>query len=229
MRLYIGNKNYSSWSMRPWLVLKAFGIPFEEQLIPLFVPGFREMIEAVSGAGKVPVLVDGDTVVWETIAIIDYLADRNPRLSIWPAGLSARAHARSVSAEMHAGFLGVRSACPMNLAKRYAARDRGDAVAVDVARISGLWREARERFGGQSPEPFLYGPFSAADAMFAPVVARFHSYNLTNDPDILTYMAAVRSHPAYREWERAGIAEPWVIDEDEADEPAIEDLRAARS
>lgn len=227
MHLYIGNKNYSSWSMRPWLVMTAFDLPFEETVVPLDTAEFAPTVGAVSGAGRVPVLVDGDVTVWESLAIIEYLAERFPDKAIWPADRGARAHARAVCAEMHAGFLGLRAACPMNLAKRYAARDRGADVAVDVTRIETIWREARQRFGAQSAEPFLYGAFSAPDAMFGPVVARFVSYQLGSGDEVKNYIAALTGHPAYQAWRGEALKEPWIVAADEVDETAIEDLRAS--
>jgi glutathione S-transferase len=226
MHLYIGNKNYSSWSMRPWLVMTAFDIAFEETVIPLDTAAFAPTVAAVSGAGRVPVLVDGDLVVWESVAIIEYLAETFPEKAIWPTDRAARAHARAACAEMHAGFKGLRAACPMNLAKTYAARDRGADVALDVTRIETIWREASERFGSRTSEPFLYGPFSAADAVFAPVVARFISYRLGSSDEVMSYLAAVSGHPAYLAWREAALAEPWIVAADEVDEAALEDLRA---
>jgi glutathione S-transferase len=226
MQLYIGNKNYSSWSMRPWLVLRAFDVPFEEVLVPLDTPEFAEKIAEISGAGRVPVLVDGAVVVWESLAIIEYIAERHSGLDIWPRDVAARAHARAAACEMHAGFGSLRNACPMNLAKTYAKSDRGSDVASDVARIVSLWRSARDTFGKATDQPFLYGAFCAADAMYAPVVARFVSYQLTDDAVATGYMRSVTSHAAYAEWRQAGLREPWVLEMDEVDEPAIEDLRS---
>jgi glutathione S-transferase len=226
MHLYIGNKNYSSWSMRPWLAMTAFGLEFDETLVPLDTAEFAPTIGAVSGAGRVPVLVDESVTVWESPAIIEYLAEKFSELSIWPADPAARAHARAISAEMHAGFPGLRGACPMNLAKTYAARDRGADVAKDLSRIETIWREARARFGEQSDEPYLYGAFSAADAMYAPVVARFMSYQLGTTAEAANYMTAVSSHPAYVAWRESALAEPWVVVADEVDEEAVVDLRA---
>lgn len=225
MKLLIGNKCYSSWSLRAWLLMRAKGIAFTEKLIPLDEPGFKEAIfaEARGSGGTVPTLVDGDVAVWETLAICEYLHDRHPEAGIWPREPKARAHARAISSEMHAGFTALRGACPMNLGKRFPARDLGPGVARDVERITALWRQARERFGGEGP--FLYGAFSAADAMYAPVVTRLDTYAIAVDPASQDYMRAVLALPAYREWLAAALDEPWIVEQDEVDEPALVDLR----
>ncbi|MFZ2103370.1 MAG: glutathione S-transferase family protein [Oricola sp.] len=225
MKIVIGNKTYSSWSMRPWLVLKAFDLSFEETVIPLYRDGSREAIARYSEAGKVPVLIDGDVTVWESLSIIEYLAEKYPDCGIWPADRAARAHARSASAEMHAGFSALRSACSMTLAHRYARKDRGAACATDVARICALWKEARDRFGAGGP--FLYGAFSAADAMYAPVVARFDAYQIEVPPAARAYMDAVQSHPAYVAWRDAALRETWVLADVGVDETVVEDFRGA--
>lgn len=227
MRLVIGNKVYSSWSMRPWLVMSAFGLGFEEQLVQLRTDDTPERLRAASPSGKVPVLIDGETVVWDSLAIIEYLADANPDVAIWPRDRPARAHARCASAEMHSGFQSLRGQCPMTITKRFAPRDRSPEVMADVRRITELWGEARRRFGatatGADAGPFLYGAFSAADAMFAPVVTRFHTYAIPVDTVSAAYMDAVRANPAFRAWLTGAIAEPWSIGEN--DEPVVEDLR----
>lgn len=225
MKLLIGNKCYSSWSLRAWLLMRAKGIAFEEVLVPLDQPGFKEAIFAAApcSGGTVPTLVDGDVAVWETLAIAEYLHERHPDLGIWPSDVAARAHARAIASEMHGGFAALRGACPMNLGKRFAARDRGEAVARNVARITAIWGEARERFGAGGP--FLYGAFTAADAMFAPVVTRLDTYGFPVDPVSGTYMRAVLDLPAYREWLAVALAEPWIVAQDEVDEPATADLR----
>lgn len=209
LRLIIGNKLYSSWSMRPWLVLKAAGLPFEEEVIPLDQPDTRARILEHSPAGKVPVLIDDDLRVWETLAIIEYLADKHPEAGIWPADRKARAHARAISNEMHAGFQALRQACPMNLGKRMKPKERGEAVRADVARIVALWAEARARFGRGGP--FLFGPFTAADAMYAPVVSRLDTYQIEVDAPTRAYMHAVMSHPAFIAWRSGALREPWTI------------------
>jgi glutathione S-transferase len=225
MRLLIGNKCYSSWSLRAWLLMRATGIAFTEQLVPLDQPGFKEAIFAAApgSGGTVPTLVDGEIAVWETLAICEYLHDTRPDAGIWPRDKAARAHARAISSEMHAGFTALRNACPMNLGKRFATRDRGPGVTRDVERLTALWREARERFGAGGP--FLYGAFSAADAMYAPVVTRLDTYGIAVDPVSQDYMQAVLALPAYREWLAAALAEPWIVSVDEVDEPALANLR----
>lgn len=225
MKLLIGNKCYSSWSLRAWLIMRAKGIGFTEKLVPLDEPGFKATIfaDAPGSGGTVPTLVDGDVAVWETLAIVEYLHETHPQAGIWPGDKAARAHARAASSEMHAGFTALRSACPMNLGKRFSARDRGPAVARDVERLTALWRQARERFGAAGP--FLYGEFSAADAMYAPVVTRLDTYGIAVDAVAQAYMKAVLALPAYREWLAAALAEPWIVAQDEVDEPALVDLR----
>jgi glutathione S-transferase len=223
--LVIANKLYSSWSLRPWLLLRTLNIPFEEILIRLGEPDTRSLILRHSPAGKVPVLIDGDIAVWETLAIAEYAAERWPDAGVWPADWAARALARAISSEMHAGFGALRSACPMNLGKRFASRDRGEAVMADVARIAALWRDARHRFGAGGP--FLFGQFSAADAMYAPVVTRFETYAIPVDPETRAYMDAVLALPSFGEWRDAALKETWVYGEDEVDEEPLANLRAA--
>jgi glutathione S-transferase len=207
--------------------MRAKGIAFAEQLVPLDEPGFKETIFAAApgSGGTVPTLVDGDVAVWETLAIAEYLHEQHPQAGIWPAEAAARAHARAISSEMHAGFTALRGACPMNLGKRFAARDRGPGVPRDVARITALWRQARERFGQKAGGPFLYGAFSAADAMYAPIVTRLDTYGIAVDAAAQDYMRAILDLPAYREWLAAALAESWVVAQDEVDEPALADLR----
>jgi glutathione S-transferase len=227
MKLVIANKNYSSWSLRPWLLLTELGVPFEEVLIPFGQtfddPEWKRAIAAFTPAGKVPALLDGEIQVWESLAIMDHVADRRPELPVWPRERAARAMARSIAAEMHAGFAALRGACPMNLARRFHPRDRGAKVAADVARITVIWRDARARFGEGGP--FLFGAFGAADAMFAPVVARFAGYGIGLDPVSAAYAEAVQATRGYKSWRTAALAEPWIIEEDEADEPVLEDFR----
>ncbi|CAM5765746.1 glutathione S-transferase family protein [Bosea minatitlanensis] len=227
MKLLIGNKCYSSWSLRAWLLMRAKGIPFTEHLVPLDEPGFKEAVFAAApgSGGTVPTLVDGAIAIWETLAIAEYLHETHPEAGIWPRDPAARAHARAISSEMHAGFTALRGACPMNLGKRFGTRDRGPGVARDAARIADLWRQARERFGRAGQGPFLYGAFSAADAMYAPVVTRLDTYGIAVDPAAQDYMQAVLALPAYREWLAAALRESWIVDQDEVDEPALADLR----
>ncbi|MBX9911774.1 MAG: glutathione S-transferase family protein [Beijerinckiaceae bacterium] len=227
MKLVIANKNHSSWSLRPWLLLTQFGIPFEEVLIPFAQafddPEWKRAVSVFSPGGKVPALIDGEIQVWESLAILDHIADTCPELAIWPRDPAAKAMARSISAEMHAGFSALRSACPMNLAWVHPPKDRGAKVAADVARISTIWRDARARFGAGGP--FLFGAFSAADAMFAPVTARFTGYSIPLDPVCTAYVDAVQATRGYQSWRLGALAEPWIIAEDEAQEPVITDFR----
>ena len=222
--LVIANKLYSSWSLRPWLLLRQFGIAFDEILIPLDLPDTKQKVLKHSPAGKVPILVDGEATVWESIAIMEYAGDALGA-PVWPQDRAARAMARSVAAEMHAGFFALRSACPMNLGKKYAARDRGEAVARDVARFSGIVRQARERFGDSGP--FLFGAFSAADAMYAPLVTRLDTYSVDLDATTRAYADAILALPAFREWRAAALQETWIVDADEVDEEPVEDYRKA--
>ena len=225
MKLYIGNKLYSSWSLRAWLLLAAFDIPFDETIIPLDEADTAQRIQAVSAAGRVPVLIDGDIKVWESLAIVEYVHDKFPDRGIWPSDAGARAHARAIASEMHAGFMGIRSACPMNLGKRYATRHRGDDVAADVARIEALWREARSAYGTPAGKPFLYGSFCGADAMYAPVATRLDTYAIAVSADTRAYIDAVLSHPAFVSWRAAALQETWIVPSDEIDEDPIENYR----
>ena len=219
LQLVIGNKNYSSWSFRPWLAMKVARIPFEETVIPLDTPDFKSRITALSGAGKVPVLIDGDTCVWESLAILEHLAEKFPEAGLWPQDAQARAHARAISAEMHAGFQPLRRQLPMNM-RRPVKPQRLEADAeTDVQRIEAIWSHCRARFG-QGRGPFLHGAFGAADAMYAPVVSRFHTYGVGVGAVAREYMRAITALPAWSEWREAGRREPWVLPHDEIDWPA---------
>jgi len=221
MKLVIGNKNYSSWSLRPWIAMKALGIAFEEIVIPfgepIGNPEFKAKLAAYTPAGKVPVLIDGETRVWETLAILEYLAERFPAKQLWPADVQARAAARVLASEMHAGFSALRGECPMNIRRPIKPRAISAAAQADVARIEAMWKEARARHGG----PFLFGKFSAADAMYAPVVTRLNTYGINISRDTRDYMDAVMALPAFAEWRAAAIAETWIVPEDEADWPTV--------
>ncbi|MCE1235790.1 MAG: glutathione S-transferase family protein [Hyphomicrobiales bacterium] len=216
-KLVIANKRYSSWSLRPWLVATHFGIPFEEIPVDLSKPDFKADILEWSPSGRAPCLIDGDVRVWETLAIIEYWAESRPDLAIWPKDRVARAHARAIANEMHAGFMALRSACPMNLRRSFAWKDRGGAAAkADVARIEALFAEARARFGAAGP--FLYGDFSAADAMYAPVAARLDGYSWPVGPQTRAWIDALFALPAFRAWKAGADAETAIVADDEAED-----------
>lgn len=210
MQLVIGNKNYSSWSLRPWLGMKVAGIEFEERVHNLYAPNAREERLQYSPTGKVPVLHDGDVVVWETLAIAEYIAERFPLANLWPQDPIARALARSVCAEMHSGFTALRTACPMDVRSRHPF-EMTPEVAADVARVLALWADCRERYGIASSEgEFLFGHFTWADAFFAPVVTRFVSYGIAVPTEAQLYMQTVLALPAMQEWIAAGALEVWT-------------------
>ncbi|WP_313614031.1 glutathione S-transferase family protein [Agrobacterium sp.] len=211
LTLYIGNKNYSSWSFRPWMAMEAAAIPFEEILIPFEFEAGNPKFKDISPTRLVPVLHQGDFRVWESLAIIEYVADLFPDRNIWPADMKDRAVARAVSMEMLGGFRALRQTCPMNMRRTPGRIDVSDDVKKDIQRIETIWRELRARSGG----PYLFGAFSAADAMFAPVVSRFDVYNLVSNTDTLEYMQAIKAHPAWQKWYKAAIAEPWTVSGDE--------------
>jgi len=216
LKLVIGNKNYSSWSMRPWVALRAANIPFEEVFIPLYTgPADKQRILDITGAGKVPALVDGDITVWESLAIIEYAAERFPEARLWPEDRAARAEARSISAEMHAGFAALRQECGMNLHRPVREKALSDAALADIARVQAIWTGCRDRHGGEGP--FLFGAFSGADAMYAPVVHRFRTYAIPVNGAARDYMATMMALPAFAEWTAAGLAETLVIDRLEAE------------
>lgn len=209
MKLVIGNKNYSSWSMRPWVVMTAFDIPFEEVRIPLGQPDTSLRIAQHSSAGKVPVLIDGDTTVWDSLAICEYLAERFPDRGIWPQGSPARATARSICAEMHSGFSDLRTAMPMNIRASFPGKGRTPGAQADIARICELWEQCLARFGRHQ---FLFGSFSIADAYFAPVVMRFRTYGVWLAPVLQAYVDRVITHPAVAHWIHDAVAEPERLD-----------------
>jgi glutathione S-transferase len=229
LTLVIANKLHSSWSMRPWLVLTHFGIPFEELQIP-FGPTFDDpvwqaKVRPYNPALRVPALVDGDARLWESLAILEHVAEKFPALAIWPREPAARALARSIASEMHCSFQALRGACPCNLGKRHPARDRGPKVEADVARVTEIWNDARARFGKATGRPFLFGDFTAADAMYAPVATRLRTYSIAVDAASQAYVDAIYDLPAFRRWREAALKEPWIVIEDEADEPILEDYR----
>jgi glutathione S-transferase len=215
--IYIGNKNYSSWSLRPWLALKHTGAAFEEVVIPLDQKESATNLRRHSPSGRVPVLRHGTLTIWETLAICEYLAEQFPAARLWPAERDARAHARAVSNEMHAGFAALRNLLPMDISRRWPLGSRLAKVAPDVERVAAIWRECRQRFGSRGADgagDFLFGDFTIADAMFAPVTTRFLTYSVPLDQVCSAYVAAMQRWPAMQEWAAAAKAEPWVINDD---------------
>jgi glutathione S-transferase len=211
LKLLVGNKNYSSWSLRPWILLRQFNIPFEEQWVSLADPDFAQLVGKYSPALRVPVLVDDGFAVWDSIAICEYVAERHPEMAIWPRDRRDRAHARSVSAEMHAGFNAFRAHWPMNVRASLPGHPPDAAVKVDFERICAIWTTALERSRG----PFLFGEFSAADAMYAPVASRFVTYHVPLPGPLLAYRDRILATDAMQEWTRAARAETEVLPDDE--------------
>ncbi|WAK04035.1 glutathione S-transferase family protein [Methylobacter sp. YRD-M1] len=214
MTLVIGNKNYSSWSLRPWLFLKHHGITFDEIKISLAQADSKNRILGFSPSGKVPVLIDGGLKVWDSLAIMEYLAERFPETQAWPQEQAERAFARSISAEMHAGFPALRTHCGMNCRRPPAARKLPEEVHNDIERIGQIWRQCRKQYWDRGP--WLFGQFTIADAMFAPVALRFYLYQLDTNAEAYGYVNTVLEHPALKEWVEAGMRELEVI-------PAYED------
>jgi glutathione S-transferase len=214
LRFIMADKAYSSWSVRPWLVLKAFDIPFAETAIALDRPETHAQILEHSPSGKLPCLIDGDLSIWDSLAIIEYLAETHPDRDIWPKDRAARARARSACAEMHSGFMNLRKECPMNLRRETRAIPVSDEAKADVRRIEALWAECRER--RRERGAFLFGAFSAADAYFMPIVNRLRIYAHEVSDETRAYMDAVEAHPAVRELVAAAKNEPWRIAKYEA-------------
>jgi len=204
LTLIIGNKNYSSWSMRPWVALSAFGIPFQEVRVLLDQPDTASRIAEYTAAGRVPVLIAGEMTIWDSLAICEYLAEQFPEKHMWPQDVAARAMARSVSAEMHSGFQGLRSAMSMNIRLSRPGRGRTAEAQGDIGRISEIWEECLSRFGHHQ---FLFGEFSIADAFFAPVVMRFRTYGVSLAPALQAYCDRMQAHPAVARWVREALAE----------------------
>lgn len=202
--LYIGNKNYSSWSLRVWLLLKHFGIPFNEHMVSVAGRDYNPALRPIAGNAKVPCLHAGGFQIWESLAIAEYLAEHHSGL--WPTDQNARARARSISAEMHAGFAKLRTAMPMNLKLRLMGKPADPAVQRDIDRIIEIWAEARGRFATDEG-PFLFGAFSVADGMFAPIACRFHTYNVPLPSADAAYRDNLLSHPAMREWYKSALQE----------------------
>ena len=207
--LVIGNKNYSSWSLRPWLLMRHAGIAFTEVRIPLYTPESKQQIRRHSPSGKVPCLLDGGLAVWDSLAIAEYLAERQPELRLWPSDAVQRAHARSISAEMHSGFAHLRSAMSMNCRARFPHHGRSDEAAGEIDRIERIWDACRAQHAHVGP--FLFGAFSIADAMYAPVVLRFRTYEVQLDPVSRGYADAILALPAMRQWLQEAEAETEVI------------------
>src|SRR3954454_141334 len=188
LKLVIGNKNYSSWSMRPWLALRASDIAFDEVFIPLYTDNKadKDRILSFTRSGKVPALIDGDVTIWDSLAILEYLAEKFPEKKLWPQDCPSRAHARSISAEMHSGFAALRNECGMNLHRPVRAIALSSEARADIGRVQQIWSECRERYAKFGP--FLFGAFGGADAMFAPVVHRFRTYAIAGAPEVQAYM-----------------------------------------
>lgn len=209
LKLVIGNKNYSSWSMRAWVLMRHYAIEFEEVQIPLRQTDSLDRKLAYSPAGKVPILLDGELRIWDSLAIVEYLVERYPEKKLWPADREARAAARSVSAEMHSGFASLRTRMPLNCRACVPAADRGADVRDDIERICELWRECRSRYGAAGR--FLFGDFTATDAMFAPVASRFQTYGIELDSTEAKYAKAILATPAVGDWIEGALREPWKI------------------
>ena len=220
MKILLGNRNYSSWSLRGWLALKQSGLAFEEVSIPLFTEEWQAKRRAdpllTPSQGRVPVLWDGEAVVWDSLAIMEYLADKVGRERFWPRDDAARGLARAMVAEMHSSFAALRGQCAMNIRARRAV-SLDDAARADIERVLQLWAEARARFGAGGP--YLFGPFSAADIAFAPVVCRFVTYGIAVPGFAEAYMQAIIEHEWMRSWIAAAEAEPWVIERFETGSP----------
>jgi len=197
--LVIGNKNWSSWSLRPWLLMKHIGVAFDEVHIPLRQPGTRQQILQHSPSGKIPVLIHKGQVIWDSLAIAEYLAEQFPQKQLWPANVAARARARSISAEMHSGFQSLRTHLPMDILGHHPGQGiNGEGVMGDITRVQEIWRDSRAQWGAGGP--FLFGKFSIADAMYAPVVSRFRTYDVACDAVSSAYMEAVWNLPAMQAW-----------------------------
>lgn len=208
--LVIGNKNYSSWSLRPWLLLRHADIPFQEIRIPLDQPGTQAEIRRHSPSGRVPALIEGDLTVWESLAICEWAAERFPEKLLWPEDATARAIARAAASEMHGGFQALRDDLPMDIRNRRPGQPYSAEAQGDIDRVQRLWADCRARFGDGGP--FLFGRFGVADAMFAPVVTRFVTYGVGLSAAARVYVEAVLALPAMREWTAAAEAETEVID-----------------
>jgi len=208
LTLVIGNRNYSSWSLRAGLVMAATGAPYETVVVRLSQPDTRDKILEHTPSGRVPALVDGDFTVWDSLAIAEYLAEKFPAARLWPSETKARAVARAVSAEMHSGFTDLRTHCPCNMRRAAPHVEKTPAVLADVARILEIWRDCKKQFGQDGP--YLFGHFTVADAFYAPVVSRFRTYAVDVDPNGRAYMETIETHHAYRAWLEEAKKEPWT-------------------
>jgi glutathione S-transferase len=209
LKLVIGSKNYSSWSMRPWVAMTAFGIPFEEVRISLAASDKTARIAQYSSAGRVPVLIAGETTIWDSLAICEYLAEQFPEKELWPHDVAARAVARSICAEMHSGFTGLRSAMWMNIRASFPRKGHTPEAQGDIGRVCEIWEDCLTRSG---PHQFLFGRFSIADAYYAPVVMRFRTYGVSLAPALHAYVERVAAHPAVAQWIREALDEPERIE-----------------
>lgn len=223
MKLVIGNKCYSSWSLRPWLLLRRLGMSFEEIVIPLSRADTTAKRKRYAATGTVPILLEDGVAIWESLAIIERVAELAPSGQVWPSDQKARALARVLSSEMHAGFACIRSCCPMNLGRRFAPLDRGQAVSTDLMRLEELFDMARQNVGHD--DQFLFGEFGAVDAMFAPVCARIDGYGLPVTHATSRYVERILSMPEFIVWRDAALNESWIILDDEVDEVPIEEFR----
>jgi glutathione S-transferase len=212
LTIYLGNRNYASWSLRAWLALKATGEAFEEVVIPLFQSGSKETLLKYSPNGKVPALHHGEAVVWDSLAICGYLSEMFPAVRLWPADPAAKAVARSISAEMHSSFPALRGQFPMNIRSNFPGREITPEAQADINRVMAIWRQCRNRYGEKSGD-FLFGPFTIADAMYAPVVTRFRTYKFDLEREADAYCDAIMSLPAMQEWVAAARNEPMIIDQ----------------
>jgi glutathione S-transferase len=211
LTIYLGNKNYSSWSLRPWLALKRTTVAFDEVVIPLYQPGSRETVLKYSPSGRVPALHHGPVIVWDSLAICEYLAESFPTFDLWPKDPAARAVARSVSAEMHSGFQAMRQHMPMNIRSSFPGRGVNPEAQADINRVMAIWRDCRTRFGEGNGE-FLFGNFTIADAMFAPVVTRFRTYKTELEREADAYCDTIVALPAMQEWIAAAKNEPMIVE-----------------
>jgi len=214
LKLIIGNKAYSSWSLRGWLAVKQSGLPFEEITVPMFNEEWDKLTkgnEFAPSGGKVPILWDDTAVIWDSLAIIEWLADKTDKARYWPADDAARGMARSMAAEMHSSYQNLRGELSMNVRKQFPPKELSQPVKQEVTRILQLWAQARARWGGGGP--YLFGAFGGVDIMFAPVVTRFVTYSITVPPFAANYMEAILTHPWMQEWINAAQEEPWVIEQ----------------